>query len=147
MVAVTLARDRGFRIDGNLLDEQLRRTTPPATWRDRYILGEVSINEQIGESYRAVARGVAGAGRSPLTDLQVHMLAGKQHISGHWNSYSHRPPLEDTEVTATAMTIRALQLFRPEHRAQEIADRVGARVGGSSRRSRAPSRLRLRTGP
>jgi ankyrin repeat protein len=124
MVAVTLARDRGFRIDQGLLDDQVRRTTPPPAWRDRYLLGEVSINEQIGESYRAVARGVAGAGRSPLTDLQVHMLAGKQHVSGHWNSYSHRPPLEDTEFTATAITIRALQLFRVENRAQEMADRV-----------------------
>jgi hypothetical protein len=124
IVAATLARDRGFRIDGSLLEDQVRRTTPPPAWRDRYILGEVSINEPIGESYLAVARGVAGAGHSPLTDLQVHMLAGYQHVSGHWYSGSHRPPLEDTEVTTTAMTIRALQLFRPEHRAQEIADRV-----------------------
>ncbi|MGH9314246.1 MAG: ankyrin repeat domain-containing protein, partial [Vicinamibacterales bacterium] len=124
IVTVTLARDRGFRIDQSMLDDQVRRTTSSPAGRDRYLLGEVSINEQIGESYRALARGVAGAGRSPLTDLQVHMLAGKQHVSGHWNSYSHRPPLEDSEFTATAMTIRTLQLFRPGHRAKEITDRV-----------------------
>jgi N-acyl-D-amino-acid deacylase len=142
-VAVTLARDRGFRIDQSMLDDQVRRTTPTPAWRDRFLLGEVSINEQIGESYRAVARGVAGAGRSPLTELQVHMLAGKQHASGHWNSYSHRPPLEDSEFTATAMTIRTLQLFRPEHRAKEIVDRVArarrwlesARPGSSEERA------------
>ena len=124
IVAVTLARERGFRIDQALLDHQVRRTTSSPGSRDRYILGEVSINEQIGESYRSVARGVAGAGRSPLTDLQVHMLAGKQHPTGHWNSYSHRPPLEDSEITATAMTIRALQLFASPHRATEFSTRV-----------------------
>jgi len=62
IVAVTLARDRGFRVDQSMLDDQVRRTTPAPGWRDRFLLGEVSINEQIGESYRAVARSVAGAG-------------------------------------------------------------------------------------
>jgi ankyrin repeat protein len=124
ITAVVLARERGFHVDQSLLDEQVARTTPPRSWRDRYLLGEVSINEQIGESYRAVARRIAGAPNGALTNLQIYMLSGKQHVAGHWNSYSHRPPLEDSEFTATAMTIRALRVLQPDRQDPEIARRI-----------------------
>ena len=125
MTAVVLARERGFHIDPALLDDQVARTTPPRSWRDRYLLGEVSINEQIGESYRAVARRIAGASGGALTELQLYLLSGKQHVAGHWNSYSHRPPLEDSEFTATAMTIRALNVLQPDRQGDlEIRRRI-----------------------
>jgi Squalene-hopene cyclase N-terminal domain len=52
------------------------------------------------------------------------MLAGKHNIKGHWNSYSHRPPLEDSKFTATAITIRALRLFAPPGRRKEMDERI-----------------------
>jgi ankyrin repeat protein len=146
MTAVVLARERGFDIDQVLLDRQVARTTPPRTSRDRYLLGETSINEQIGDSYRAAARRIAGGGGGALTDLQVYMLAGKQHVTGHWNSYSHRPPLEDSEFTATAMTIRALRVLQPDREDSEITrriDRARQWLASASPRSSEERAMRL----
>ena len=123
-MAVVIARDRGFRIDEAMLADEVLRSATPAAWRDRLLLGDVSINEQIGRSYEAVAMGAAKVAANPITDLLAHMLMGKQHVNGNWNSYSHRPPLEDSEFTATALTIRAVQLYAPPHRRTEAARRI-----------------------
>ena len=68
--------------------------------------------------------GAAGRAPSPGTDMLAHMLMGKQHVNGNWNSYSHRPPLEDSEFTATAVTIRTLQLYTPPNRRIEARRRI-----------------------
>jgi ankyrin repeat protein len=125
MMAVSLARERGFPIDGRLLAAQVQKTTryrfDPAT---DLVLGEASINEAIGQSYTLLGIAAAGAPRGDALPLVAHLLAGKQHVSGKWSSYSHRPPLEDGEITATALTLRALRLFPPPGRAAEATARV-----------------------
>lgn len=125
MIAMGVARERGAALDEGLLARQLQRTIVPAKgWLEGYVLGEVSINEPIGQSYRAVGVGAVGATRTPVTDAIGYLLAGQQHESGAWRSYSHRPPLEDTAFTATAYTIRALQLFPVPGRTREMGDRI-----------------------
>ncbi|BCS32104.1 hypothetical protein TBR22_A13130 [Luteitalea sp. TBR-22] len=125
MLTMAVARERGVPIDERLLSRQLDRTLPlPRYWLESFVLGEVSINEPVGQSYRAIAVGVLGATRTPLTDAMGHLLLGQQHVSGAWRSYSHRPPLEDTAFTATALTIRALSLYPPPGREADVARRV-----------------------
>lgn len=124
ITAMVIARDRGFEIDKAMLADEIRRSALSESIRDRLLLGDVSINEQIGQSYQALAMGAAGRAPSPATDLLAHMLMGKQHVNGNWNSYSHRPPLEDSEFTATAVTIRALQLYAPLNRRSEAKRRI-----------------------
>lgn len=126
MMAMAVARERGAAIDEGLLARQLERTIVPAKgWLEGYVLGEVSINETIGQSYRAVGVGATGATRTPITDAMGYLLAGQQHVSGAWRSYTHRPPLEDSAFTATAYTIRALQLFPVPGREGEMRERIG----------------------
>src|SRR5215831_16221120 len=116
MTALVIARDRGFKINEAMFDDEARLSRLREANRDALLLGDVSINEQIGRSYQALAMGATGIPATQGTDLLAHMLMGKQHEKGNWNSYSHRPPLEDSEFTATAVTIRALQLYTPPHR-------------------------------
>jgi ankyrin repeat protein len=125
VLAVTVARERGFPIDDALVRSQVGRSLRPfRNWHAEYVTGEISINEAIGQSYRAVGIGSAGAARSPITDAVVYLLAGRQHVSGNWPSYSRRPPLEDSEFTATALTIRALRLFPLPGREAELDARI-----------------------
>ncbi|HUP23906.1 MAG TPA: ankyrin repeat domain-containing protein [Thermoanaerobaculia bacterium] len=125
MMAVSLARERGFPIDERLLAAQVQKTAryrfDPTT---DLVLGEASINEAIGQSYTLLGIAAAGAPRGDALPLVAHLLAGKQHVSGKWSSYSHRPPLEDGEITATALTLRALRLCPPPGRAAEAAARA-----------------------
>ncbi len=83
------------------------------------------INGQISQPYLLIALAAAGSPpRQELSDARVHYLAGKQATDGHWRSESHRPPLEDSEFTATALCLRALQLYAPPARAGEFRRRV-----------------------
>jgi ankyrin repeat protein len=125
LLAVTVARERGFSVDEPLFQRQMALTMRPSpNWLEKAQLGELSINEPIGQSYRMIGVGGAGGTATPVTDAVVHLLAGKQHVSGQWPSASHRPPLEDSAFTATATTIRALRLFRPERRKADIEARI-----------------------
>src|SRR4030095_16323209 len=119
-----IVRDRGFKINEAMFDDEARLSRLREALRDSLVLGDVSINEQIGRSYQAVAMGAIGVPATQGTDLLAHMLMGKQHVNGNWNSYSHRPPLEDSEFTATAVTIRALQLYAPANRRAEAMRRI-----------------------
>jgi ankyrin repeat protein len=107
----------------SLFAEQIEKFSRPGNSAS-YVLADVSINEQIGQSYRLAALGSSGIPPTAVTSLAVHMLLGKQDARGNWNSYSHRPPLEDSRVTATAITIRALRLFATPDRAGEITKRI-----------------------
>ena len=125
MMTVSLARDRGFAIDAGLLSTQVTKIVDVGAGRsERLILGEASINEAIGQSYSLVGLASTRQVDARRFALVAHMLAGKQHVSGKWSWYSHRPPLEDGEMTATALSVRALRLFAPAARADETRTRI-----------------------
>ena len=113
LMTTAVLQERGFETDaarvGGLRDRIIR---VPRNWLEHFVTGEVSINETIGQSYRAIGYAAGGGAASPATDAMLHLLAGRQHENGRWSSYSHRPPHEDSEVTATALTIRAISLFK-----------------------------------
>ncbi|HYT69293.1 MAG TPA: ankyrin repeat domain-containing protein [Vicinamibacterales bacterium] len=122
-LAVVTARQRGFRIDSDLLSAQIAHITPIK--RESAMQFDAGINPQIGYPYILVALAAAGTPpRREITDARVHYLAGRQAIDGRWRSESHRPPLEDSDFTATALSLRALQLYTPRGRADEFRRRV-----------------------
>lgn len=125
LVAMTVARERGVAVDEAVVKAQLEKTLRTRTgWHEPFVTGDVSINEAIGQSYRAVGVGTAGGTPTAMTDAVSYLLAGRQHVSGRWPSYSRRPPLEDSEFTATAFSIRTLRLYPLRGREAEFDERV-----------------------
>jgi ankyrin repeat protein len=54
----------------------------------------------------------------------AHGVAGRQHPSGAWLSSSHRPPIEDSPVTLTALCLRVLELCpMPAGRMRDVEQR------------------------
>jgi ankyrin repeat protein len=122
VLAVAAARDRGFRVDEALLDRQLRRLY--SSEPEGLLVSEGAINGQIGRAYLLVAMGGAGVPRSRETDAMAYFVAGKQAPDGRFPSSSHRPPLEDSDVTATALDIRALAAYGSVARSAEWRTRI-----------------------
>lgn len=122
-VAITVARAGGFAVDEKLAARQLARVRSDLVDDTDALIYDYIINGQIGQSYMSLALAVAGAtqGTGPLI---ANYFAGKQAADGHWRSESHRPPLEDSAVTATALCLRALQVFAPPRRRAEMEARV-----------------------
>jgi ankyrin repeat protein len=122
VLAVTAARDRGFRVDEVLLDRQLRRLYSAEP--EGLLVAEGAINGQIGRAYMLLAMAGAGLPRSRETAAMAYFVAGKQAPDGRFPSTSHRPPLEDSEVTATALDIRALAAYGSAARSAEWRTRI-----------------------
>jgi hypothetical protein len=124
-MAFALARARGFTVDGQMTRERVQAAL--SRW-------EAAREELFQANTGAIARGAHGAAYTLLgvaaddvppdavTDAIVHYLAALQRSDGRFAGQNlMRPPLEDNDVTATAISIRALQLYAPPGRQQEVA--------------------------
>jgi ankyrin repeat protein len=136
-LAVLAARDRGIAIDQHLLDAQIAHMT--FVKRETALMDDAGINPQVGQPYLLLAVAAAGKPvRREVGEARAHLLAGLQGVDGHWRSESHRPPLEDSDFTATALCIRALQVYGPAGREAEFRERVSrARMWLESARPRS----------
>lgn len=124
-MAVSLAKERGLEIDQASLDEQAQRMARVGAEGYAAILqGDFGINPAFGLSYMLLGRAAAGYPRNDTTDAMAYNLAGNQSDGGAFYSESHRPPLEDSPVTATALASRALVLFGPEGRSREVEEKL-----------------------
>lgn len=147
LLAVAQLRAQGFAVDGDLAGGVLARFRRSSDQGVAEIVqGDAGINAQIGQSYRLAALAAQEAPAGATTDAVVHFLAGKQQPDGRWRSESHRPPLEDSEVTATALSARALRLYAPPARAAEMAERArraGRWLAGATPRDTEDRVMRL----
>jgi squalene cyclase len=51
---------------------------------------------------------------NPATDALVRFLKNDQLPDGHWRLIANRPPLESSEIEATARALRAIQVYAPK---------------------------------
>ncbi len=102
MLAMVTARNHGFAIDDGLLKDQAEFTR--AFYHSR--IEAVSKGEGVGgrgmtAGYALWAFDLAGKERDETTAALVSYLLKNQAEDGNWKRQSHRPPLEETDVTAT----------------------------------------------
>lgn len=125
LMALAFVRERNFPVDGAMLADQVDRVAHLSVRSYAGKLqGHSTINASFGQSFRLLGLAAIGAPRSDLTDVIAHYLAGNQSDDGSYASESYRPPLEASPFTATAMTSRALALYGPEGRSEDLARRI-----------------------
>src|SRR5215469_5862446 len=124
MMAVAVARERRFPIDEAMLSDEMQAVRRRLSAPDRSVVYPSVVPDFISVSYALTALAAAGLPPDYRTGMQVHKLMGAMHVSGHWNYWPYRPPLEGSEVTATALAVRALQAFAPPARMPEVEDRI-----------------------
>lgn len=118
-------RELGYAVDEAILRDQIdAMMLGNDRIREALLQGEGVIDGQISVSYEMAAFAASGEPATALTDTMFHYLAGKQAADGGWLSESHRPPLEDSEFTATALTARAIGVYAPEGRMKELDSRL-----------------------
>ena len=71
-----------------------------------------------------VAAHDAGVPASLSTAVYANLIASRQRPDGRWITIDVRPPQSHSEFTATAIAMRAVQLYMPARRAGEVPDRV-----------------------
>jgi ankyrin repeat protein len=83
------------------------------------------IDPALDDGYSMMAANAAGMRPSLVTAVYARLLAARQEADGHWETIDERPPESYSPFTATAVSLRAIQLYA--HRSQK-AD-VEAREG------------------
>jgi ankyrin repeat protein len=61
---------------------------------------------------------------SDATDSMIHQLATIQHADGHWSWNLPRPPIQASDITATAWAVETIKSFSIPARRQELDSRV-----------------------
>lgn len=114
-----LAERRGFRLDEEAARERIQATLARfAKPREDLLQNPLGIGivggGALGASYALVGLGAANVAPNPTTDALAHFLAARQLADGRFHSPDPgRMPLEGSDVSATALSIRALQLYAP----------------------------------
>jgi len=123
-MAFRLASERGFPIDEKMFRDIATPTIQElAPRRERLMLG-MGVPDPLDPAYLLLALGAANHKPDRTTDALVHFLTLKQGRDGHWRSVLHRPPVDDSDFTSTAIGLRALALFTPRGRREEIGERI-----------------------
>ena len=124
-LVVQMARPRGLEVD-ETTEIQQRKLTAVDLGRKR-----VGFHQRMkvgGASHRLgyLLWGLAAADypADEITDAAYVELAGLQLHNGSWVSDAHRPPTEYSPVTATSVSLRAIQLYTPPGLAAATKDRV-----------------------
>ena len=124
-VAVARARRAGFEIDRS-------RTVQQSAFTLKYFGGRakrVRIGQGVpGGAYNAgyALWGLHEAGDKPdsVTGDLVAYLRTTHRDDGSWQIRTHRPPLEDSDFTATALGLQGLQLYSGKDQAKDLAARI-----------------------
>jgi len=127
-LAFALARPRGFRVDEEALRERVQATLARfAPTREDLYSGPAGIGliggGPLGAAYALLALAAAKVAPNPTTDALAHFIVARQMIDGRFRSPDPgRLPLEGSDATATALSVRALQLYAPPSLERETAD-------------------------
>lgn len=123
-MAMAAARERGLEVDQEILRQQAKATLDELRrQRDRLLVG-IGVPDPLDPAYLLLGLAAAKQPADSTTDSMVHYLTLKQANDGHWRSALHRPPMDDSDFTNTAVSLRAVQLFAPAGREQEIEQRI-----------------------
>ena len=124
-LVVQMARERGFRVDERVARQQVKLTSVDLGKKRVGFLQRMKIG---GTSHRVAyllwGMAMADYPADEITDAAFVELAGLQLRNGSWVSDAHRPPTEYSPVTATAVSLRALQHYAPPGLQTATAARV-----------------------
>jgi hypothetical protein len=120
-----LARARGFTVDDRMSRERIQAFL--GRWKaEREALFQADTGALArgphGAAYTLIGLAADEVPPNTTTDAIAHYLVAQQRPDGRFHGQNlMRPPLEDSDVTATALSIRALQAYAPPGRHTEVA--------------------------
>jgi hypothetical protein len=123
--AAAIARDRGIAINEEMAKKNLKQML--AIYKPA---GEEAMQDQnpgggeVGIGYAVMALAAEKYPLDKITAGFTHLVAARQMPDGSWPETTSRPPLEFSNITRTALAVRALTLYPIEGRRKEIEAKV-----------------------
>src|SRR5260221_2467979 len=105
---------RSAREHGIPLDEAIARADAAKAFTyadlDRAVQYSWIIEPAVDDAYRLIAADAAGVRPHLTTAVIARILTARQNVGGDWPSHRQRPPSSYSNVTFTALRVRAIQL-------------------------------------
>jgi hypothetical protein len=83
------------------------------SWRERNLQGLGIPGDADTVSYILLGLSDEGYPADPATDAMARFLKNRQLADGSWRTVAHRPPIESNDITVTALSMRAAQIYAP----------------------------------
>jgi hypothetical protein len=123
IVALSLARPRGFAVSAEGLQKQLQFTADSlAKDRDNYRQGRGQGGQADTAGYALLALEMGGWKPDATTSAVAEYFLLRNKDSDYWKVSSRRPPSEASSFTTTYLAIRGLRAFGPPD--ERAADRI-----------------------
>lgn len=124
LAAINLAHSRQFATDRDAARHQLALLKRDLANPEIGLQGSFFPDPSIFAGYVAMAFIGASEPASIATDSMVHMLTVFQHPDGHWSRYDPRPPIQGSDITATASALHMIRSFPIPARQRELESSV-----------------------
>ena len=125
VMAFSMAKKHGFRIDEDLLAKQVGHTLKFLEKnRDEFAKGHGTGGQADSAGYAMLTLSVAGHKPDETTDAVVTYLLGKDRDKGYWPVESVRPPTEASSFTTTYLGMHALKKYGSGKKREEIDARI-----------------------
>jgi ankyrin repeat protein len=124
-MTIAAARKNGFSIDERKAESQLKGIgVYLESWRER-VLQDIPIPGSV-DTISYILAGLAAVNYTPdpATDALARYVKRRQAADGGWRIATQRPPIESSDFEATAMALRALQVYAPNPQKEEYARAV-----------------------
>lgn len=126
ILAMVTARRAGLAIDEALLKSQTEFTHAFFTKRSKDLRGEKGIGGgAMTVGYGLWALDLVRHEPDETTDAMVDFLLKRQKKEGHWRRHSNRPPLEESGITETVMSVRFARKFGRKALKPQIEELTG----------------------
>ncbi len=114
MLALTIARQRGFAVPNEELKRQLEFIAAFLDGnRENYRQGKGQGGQVDTAGYALLALEAGGWEPDATTEAVVDYLLQRDKDQDHWRRTSNRPPSEATDFSATYLAVRALRVAEP----------------------------------
>jgi hypothetical protein len=125
-MALGEARKHALKIDEKIAREQVHVTVMfGKTYIERFLQrSDQPLSSPPSVGYLSLGLAAENYSGDETTDALVVEMAGRQQTDGSWMAFSHRPPLEYSRLAATALAIRAMQLYGPPGLKGQFDERI-----------------------
>ena len=124
-MAYSKARERGFSVDAAVSEQQVKSVIAmfrPA--RESMLEGKPNIPDpSLSVSYSLLGLAAEGYKPDSTTEAMAHIVSLQQLADGSFTVLPARPPMESSAVSATALSLRALQLYGKDPEPQVVRAR------------------------
>jgi hypothetical protein len=112
-MAYSMARQRGFAVDAKISDQQVKavmgmfrpETANMAAAKPNFPDPAISV------SYALMGLSAEGYAPDATTAAMANLVSHQQTPEGNFMAFPARPPIESSEITATALSVRVLQVY------------------------------------